>query len=207
MAGMTRLKLWTMRRPSTEPSPAPADAGFTLVEAIISLALFALIALAGFGLLDSVLNVQHRTQDSLDELGRMQRAMLIVDQDFTRLSQGPWIEADKAMILARATLAGERTKIRYRLTDDRLERVIGDGSAPRVQVLLDKVAGLTWTCFEAGAWRPDCPPAPDMTAPDTVGPAVARPRPAAVALTIVLAGRAPMRGGTLRRVMRPPAQP
>ena len=45
------------------------EAGLTLVEVLVALALFSLIGLAGFTMLDNILRVQSGTQGRLERLG------------------------------------------------------------------------------------------------------------------------------------------
>jgi len=67
---------------------AGVDAGFTLIEVMVSLALFALIAVAGMTLLDGIIGVQSRTEGRLDRLADMQRAMFVVSSDLDQVTRG-----------------------------------------------------------------------------------------------------------------------
>ncbi|WP_226948552.1 PulJ/GspJ family protein, partial [Rhizorhabdus wittichii] len=71
------------------------EAGFTLIELMISLALFGLIALAGLALVDSLMGIRDRTEGRLDRLAEVQRAMYVIDNDLTQISPGP-LQGDAA---------------------------------------------------------------------------------------------------------------
>ena len=64
-------------------------AGFTLIEVMVALGLFGLIALAGFTLLDGVIGARDRLDGRLARTAELQRAMYLVSQDFEALDSGP----------------------------------------------------------------------------------------------------------------------
>jgi len=87
--------------------PAAGEAGFTLIELIISLALFALIAMAGLSLVEALLNIQQRTSGRLDRLAELQRAMYVLDNDLTQASAGPITgECERTRVLSSSAAAG-----------------------------------------------------------------------------------------------------
>ena len=57
------------------------EAGLTLIEVLVALALFSLIGLAGFTMLDNILRVQSGTQGRLERLGQIDRALVIFSRD------------------------------------------------------------------------------------------------------------------------------
>ena len=61
----------------------PGDAGFTLVEMLVALALFAAIGLAGFTVLDTVVRVRGGTEGRLERLGEIDRALALLTLDLT----------------------------------------------------------------------------------------------------------------------------
>lgn len=152
-------------------------AGFTLVEVLVALLIFGMIAAAGTALLAVSVRAQGTTGAALDDLGDLNRLSAILTADlaqaqdrpardrtgtllpaFTggngttpllRLVRGGWTNVDEA---ARPTLQ----KVEYRLENGALERVgypALDGAAPLPSVLLvDRVAGVALRFRYLGAW-------------------------------------------------------
>lgn len=176
------------------------DAGFTLIELMISLALFGLIAMAGLALVDALMGIQNRTDGRLDRLAELQRAMYVVDNDLSQVSSGP-IEGDATGIAFSRPLAaagGIAVRLRYQLGDGTLLRSFrGPGLPPGAQRVLRGIGSLRWSYYQPGAgWVDRWPPAPEL----------AGTWPAAVAADIVMAPGAPV-SGSLRRVVLLPARP
>ncbi len=172
-------------------SPAPSEAGFTLIELMISLALFALIAVAGVALVDSVLGVQGRTEVRLDRLSAIQRAMLVVSGDLEQVARGDVAGGGAALSFTRHApgLGGPPVAIRYTLVGGVLTRSAGGGT----QAVLPGVGAVRWRFFD-GAWIDRWPPAADA----------ATRWPRAVELEVTLAGQGPQ--GSLRRMIVLPAR-
>lgn len=130
------------------------DAGFTLIEVLVSLALFALIAGAGVSVLDQVLRAQTQTDARLNRLAAVQRMMHLVQRDFTE-AQPNSVSGDLATITA--TRGGETgpVAVTYGITDDRLSRqtlVAGDGL--KTISLLPDPADLRWQYLDdRGQWH------------------------------------------------------
>lgn len=173
------------------------EAGFTLIEVIIALVLFALIAGAGVALVESVLNIQHRTAGRLERLGDMQRAMFIVANDLGQVGDGP-VSGDAGTILFSrplAAMANLPQPIAYALAGNALVRTIGKGSP---QPLLTGVSAARWRYFHTGdGWRYSWPPDAKRSAE----------WPEAVSLDLTIAPRQDQPSGTLRRIVALPAQP
>ena len=187
---------------TNKPSSA-SETGFTLVEVIIALALFALIALAGVTLLGSVLRVQHGTQGRLERLADEQRALFVIADDFGAMANAPLTASAAGVEFTRRTAAGPRT-VRYALTDGVLQRALDHGA--QVQQLLGGVAALRWSYYVRGkGWSERWPPSPEQ----------AQAWPAAVAAELELAGQpdsssryaAGPAPRTLRRVVVLPLRP
>lgn len=170
------------------------EAGFTLIELIISLALFALIALAGVAMVDSVLRVQAETGGRIERLGDLQRAMFVLANDIGQVTGGP-VTGDATSLSFERRLGGEPKPITYRFAGGAIVREI----APRGrQRLLEGVGGIRWEYYRAGSgWLDRWPPSP----------ATAGEWPAAIAIDIALAPKPNLPGGTLRRVVALPGQP
>ena len=172
---------------------AGVDAGFTLIEVMVSLALFALIAVAGMTLLDGIIGVQSRTEGRLDQLADLQRAMFVVSSDLDQVTRGEIGGGGQTLQFSRVApgFGGAATPVRYDLGAGALIRTAG--RAP--QALLAGVTAARWRFFD-GQWIDRWPPSED-----------AKGRwPRAIALELTVGGM-PGAAGTLRRVVVLPAQP
>lgn len=170
--------------------PRANDAGFTLIEVVVALALFALISLAGLALVDTVLDVEHRTAGRLERLGDLERAMFVVGRDLEGIADAPLAGTAAAVAFVRRAADGRPVAVRYALAGTTLERV-ADG---RPQAVLDGVTAVRWHYYAVPrGWQPRWP-----------GPDGAAAWPLAVALDLTLPGRF---GGTLRRVVDLPVRP
>jgi len=180
--------------------PDDEQAGFTLIELMISLALFGLIALAGLALVDSLMGIRDRTEGRLDRLAEVQRAMYVIDNDLSQLSIGR-LEGDGAALSFSRPLAaagGLPVRIRYQLGANTLLRgVRGRGLPQGAQRVLQGVGSIRWSYYRPGmGWVDRWPPAPEL----------ADQWPAAVAADMMLAPGGTV-GGSLRRVVPLPVHP
>lgn len=174
---------------------AGGEAGFTLIELMIALVLFALISVAGLALVDGVLGVQGRTEARLDRLADLQRTMLVVTGDIEQIAAGDVAGGGDRLAFTRAApgLGGAPVAVGYRLRGGALTRSV-DG---RPQALLAGVSAARWRFFGDG-WADRWPPADgDEDA------AAAWPRAIALELTVA-PGQGP--AGALRRVVLLPAR-
>lgn len=177
-------------------------AGFTLIEVMVALGLFGLIALAGFTLLDGVIGTRDRLDGRLARVAELQRAMYLITLDFEALDRGPLeLSGDTLAFRRRSpTSPGGSTAVRYLLVNGGLHRQIG-GSAQ--QRLIDDVSSVEWSFHFADVGWAAQPKAPVLVgalqAPES--------RPDAVALTADLSGSDGGLGGRLRRVVELPALP
>ncbi len=183
-----------------ETSRDPREAGFTLIELIISLALFALIAMAGLALVESLLGVQGGTEGRLDRLAEIQRAMFVIDNDLAQIATGPVAGQADQLSFSRPITAvgGLPVRMRYAVVGGTLGRSLDGRGLPGIsQQMLAGIASLRWTFYTpATGWIDRWPPSPEQ----------ASEWPSAVAADIMLA---PGRGasGSLRRVVALPAKP
>ncbi len=156
---------------------------------IVALALFALISLAAFALVETVLSVQRRTDRRLDRIAALDRAAYLIGADFGAISDGPFAMGDA--IGMRRNAAGGQVLVGYALVGDTLMR--SRGLEPRP--LIAGVEAATWRFHRPDGWQ---------TVP-------VRPREQgradAVEMTLRLATRDGLAGGTLRRVILLPAAP
>lgn len=169
------------------------EEGFTLLELIISLGLFALIAVAGLTLLNSVMTTQERTEGRLDRTAAIQRTMFVLQSDLDQITRGPVGGGGGGIAFTRvaAGMGGPPVPLRYQAAGGALVR-----AAPQPQPLLTGVGGVRWRFLDGQNWVDRWPPS------------AARKDewPRAVQVEMQLAGeRGPQ--GTLRRVVALPAKP
>nr|WP_317892889.1 type II secretion system protein GspJ [uncultured Sphingomonas sp.] len=132
------------------------EGGFTLIELMISLGLFALIAVAGVTLVDSILSVQGRTEKRLDRIAEVQRAMFVVASDFDQLARGR-VQGDGGRVAfsrAAGGFGGPALAVTYTLANGVFVRTV-DGRSQRV---LGGVQSARWRYFDGGwldSWPPD----------------------------------------------------
>lgn len=125
------------------------EAGFTLIELMISLGLFALIAVAGLALVDGIIKVQGRTEGRLDRLADLQRALFVVTSDLDQLAAGDLRGGGTSLSFTRAApgMGGPAVNMRYAVTGGTLVRGLG----PLPQRVLSGVASARWRFWD-GAW-------------------------------------------------------
>lgn len=190
--------------------------GFTLLELLVALAIFALLSALGFAGLQSLLQTRHLNAEHDRAFAQLTRAMVLLQQDIeqaiarpVRDSQGdptealrgnssgtPSLELTRSgwLNLGRSDTPGLQ-RIGYHLDGERLLRRAwpvldrAPDSAPRQTVILAPVTQMQLRYLDADRnWRPTWPPA------DT-----ARAMPLAIELRI----ESP-RWGSLRRLFRVP---
>ena len=182
---------------------------------LIALGLFALIGVAGFTLLNSVLRTQDATDTRLGRMAEIQRAMLVVSSDLDQIT-GSLGGGATSISLQKADLTGGIVNVRYDLNGDVMTRTVTGASGKRIQTLLTQVSSVRWTFHRRrGDWldswpQPASPPPPP--GPDGIVPPIG-PSPdegvTAVALDLTLTGVDGQPTATLRRVasiplMNPP---
>jgi len=154
---------------------------------MVALLLFALISLAGVSLVETVARMQRATAGRADRLADIQRALFLVDADFTQLDSGPERGAG-AVSFTRVTANGD-LPVRYWADSAGLHRTV-DGAD---HVLLTGVSALGWRFGKHGTWV-DAPTTPQDAS-----------RPRAIELTLQLQSAAGAVGGPVRRVIELPA--
>jgi len=163
-----------------------SEAGFTLVEILVALALLALIAVAGLKLVDSLVSVQRRTDGRLERVAELDRALFLIDADFTQSIETPRRVGN--LVGFRRHVPEGGMLVGYGLLGDSLLRAADGPPRP----LISGVASADWQFHRSTGWSVEAARDRDADPPD------------AVALTLTLAGQP---GGTVRRVMLLPAQP
>ncbi|MDZ7686481.1 MAG: type II secretion system minor pseudopilin GspJ [Gammaproteobacteria bacterium] len=63
--------------------------GFTLIEVLIAISIFALIGLAGYRLLTSVTTTHDRVRTAVDEFSELGRAMTFIARDVYQVTERP----------------------------------------------------------------------------------------------------------------------
>lgn len=168
------------------PTPTHQPNGFTLVELLVSLLLFALISLAGVGLVETLIGVQQRTETRSERLSQVQRAMYLLSADIEQVSSGPFIDGG-ALLFTRGSAVGDYPVI-YRYADGALYRRANNRELP----VLNGLADLRLRFFKNGAWTQTPVTQDDMARPD------------AVELTVELTAQPGQSAGPVRRVIELP---
>lgn len=134
------------------------DAGFTLIEVLVSLALFAMIAGAGVSVLDQILRTQTQTDGRLDRLAGLQRMMHLVTRDLSEATPGS-VQGDATTITLGRYADTGRLVVTYALEDGSLTRAVTQGNGgTATQRLLTNVIGMRWQYLDlAGSWQ-NAPP-------------------------------------------------
>lgn len=180
------------------PSKRSAQQGFTLVEMMIALLIFGILAAAGVMLLTSAVRAQAAAGRKLDGLAAIERFDAILAADLsqavarqTRDEAGvlrPAFEGGTGAPLLRLVRGGWENpdnaprpllqKVEYRLNGNVLERVaypMLDGAAPLPPArMLDRVASVTVRYRIGGAWSDRWEEAPGHPLPDAVEMRVTR---------------------------------
>ncbi|NWA00388.1 type II secretion system protein GspJ [Pseudomonas gingeri] len=147
------------------------QAGFTLLELVIALAIFSLLSLGCWRLYDGLVRVQSQVSLHEQALRRLQRAMGVLERDVLQLvvpvDTPPLVLRQSVLSLQRGNWRNpldqprsERQEVSYRFEDGLLWR---DSRSPELatiqqQVLLTDVRRLQWRFYDAKAgWRADWP--------------------------------------------------
>ena len=180
--------------------------GFTLLELIVVLAIFAVLSVMAYGGLSTVLTARTHVAQALDRTAALQKGYLRLRNDFQQLRARPardgYGEVQPALLVqpdggVEFTRSGWRNplsqprsaleRVAYRLDDRRLMRQSwrvldrAQESTPVEVAVLDQVEELAWRFLDAKLeWHDAWPPAAT-----TVGSAPAPP-PLAVELTLQL---------------------
>jgi general secretion pathway protein J len=78
-------KLSGSKVPSRKCSSRESIKGFTLLEVLVAITIFALLSLAAYQVLQGVLRSSEISKAHSERLTELQRAMLIIEQDFTQI--------------------------------------------------------------------------------------------------------------------------
>jgi general secretion pathway protein J len=174
---------------------ATARSGFTLVEALVALLLFGLIASAGAAVLSVSIDNRFAVRAATDRIAGLQRTRSLLKADLGQATSrrtrdrngeplplplaGATASGDPVLVVTRAGWsnaggAGRSSlqRVEYRVVGDRLERRVSpflDGSRPGPpQLLLIGVKELTVTFIQDGRETPVPIPGPTGGPPDAV---------------------------------------
>lgn len=181
-----------------------SQAGFTLIEVLISLALFSVMAMAGIAMIESILRIEERTKGRLERIGVMQRAMYLLTKDLEQAEPGSFAETEAGIgFLRRGPSLFEPSRpVGYAVKDGALQRIVTDTSGQRKEErLLQGVSGLDANFYYRGiGWSPALFVKPETAVP-AIGVAEEVPQPIAVGLQMTIAGENGTPAGKLERVV------
>ena len=135
------------------------EAGVTLIEVLVSLAIFAVIGIAGLTVLDTVARTGERTDGRLDRLAEIDRAFLVIRRDLAQISGLDTRLNEDGLAFRRLDAEGSFA-VRYHADDTDLTREIRRSDpTPMDQLLLTGVRDVQWRLLDgAKRWAPLWPP-------------------------------------------------
>jgi general secretion pathway protein J len=198
---------------------APRARGFTLIEVLVALAIFAILAVIAYGTMGQTLANAEMLTERMQRLQSLQRTMRYLSEDFMQLAPRPVredlgdnlgpalhtdVESDFAVELTHggwsnpaALPRGTLQRVAYRLEEDELVRyhwTVLDrtlSNEPAGRALLDEVDSIVFRFMQDnGDWSEEWPP---ENRPGILG---LRQRPRAVEIVLTLAD-----GTELRRLL------
>jgi len=151
------------------------QSGFTLLELVIAMAIFAVLGLASWRLFDSVVRVQQGTAVHERALQNLQRAMTVIERDLVQMTEQPVVLTPTSLQLQRSNWRNpldqprsERQTLIYRLDQNTLWRESPVEGTPDIsrQKLLEDVSELSWRLFHRqSGWVGQWPPGSATSAP------------------------------------------
>lgn len=129
---------------------ARADAGMTLVEMLVALAILSVIGVAGLTMLDTTLTVQRRTEGRLDRVTEIDRALTVLRRDLATAAPGFTALNETGLSFLRAA-EGAPLSLRIAVDDGRLTRVLRRNSpdaSATPQHLLTGVREARWRLLD-----------------------------------------------------------
>jgi general secretion pathway protein J len=129
-----------------------SQSGITLVEILVALVIFALVGLASFTTLDTILRAQNQTDGRLDRLAEIDRSLTLFGRDLTQATAGTiGISGDQLTLDSAGNVA-----LRYLHDEKSLVRESGDPNAEdRLnQILLSDIDNVSFRIFATDqAWH------------------------------------------------------
>lgn len=172
------------------------DAGLSLIEVLVSLAIFAIIGVAGLAILNTVALTGERTEGRLERLAEIDRAFLIVRRDLAQIAPvNVMLDADG--LAFRRTARSSNIAVTLLVKDMTFTRQVGEAATTAVdQKLLSGTSSARWRLLDGSrVWHRVWPPAG--------GAAEARPH--AAELTIEVTGELSGETAVLTRLFPLPA--
>lgn len=194
-----------MDRPAPVAAPRRHN-GFTLIELIVTVAVFAVISLVVFSGLGSTMTTAERSRDEGERLAEIQRAVARMDRDFGEVAPRPvrnafgdrepalrwdqgqlwvtsggranYLERERSTLYRVGYAMDDDESGLLRLTHEALDQSIG--AEPTERLLLDGIESLVFRFHDGQGWIDEWPPMDG--AGDSIGDAV----PAAIAVRIEL---------------------
>lgn len=157
-----------------------------------------------------MLRAQEATEDRLQRLAEVQRALLVVSTDLDQMTGGLAGSAS-TLTLQKDDLSGARIIVRYDLVGTTMTRTLSGPGGERTQTLVTGVSSVGWTFHRRvgdwlETWPQPAPPTPGALPGQLI--AVLEPKPdegvIAVAMDVTLNGFDGRPGSTLRRVASVP---
>lgn len=131
--------------------------GFTLLELVIALAIFALLGLASWRLFDTTVRAQQAVASHEQSLRRLQRALGVIERDALQVASSVIVLSPTALQLVRSNWRNPhdlprsgRQHVLYRVENRALWRESRGLESPTVerQKLLDDVDEFNWRLFD-----------------------------------------------------------
>ncbi len=169
--------------------------GFTLLELVIAMAIFALLGLACWRLFDGVVRAERSSASHERDMRTLQRTVAVIERDVLQVTAQPMVLEQNILQLQRGNWRNpldqprsELQNVIYRLDKGTLWRESQYPEQPQVQrqKLLTEVRELRWRLYDQSGWRSERPPGG--------GKSVSRPK----ALEITFSTE---RFGSIRRVL------
>ena len=147
-------------------------AGFTLVEVLVALAIFAMIASAGVGLLSFAIDNRLAVREASERTAAFQRTRALMRADLGQAAPRRVTANRASPPSSKAAWGASMQRVDYRLIDGRLERRVRerlDGARPaEPQVLLENVESAQVTAILDGDPIADWRPVQNRPLPDAV---------------------------------------
>ncbi|MFJ5298117.1 type II secretion system minor pseudopilin GspJ [Pseudomonas sp. NPDC088368] len=178
--------------------------GFTLLEVLVSLAIFSTLGFASWRLFDGVFRVQEQVRQEQRDVRDLRRAVAIIERDLMQATfspKTPSVQLRHGVLNLRrgnwrnplGQPRGEGQEVSYVLEDNQLLRYSRSLDLPDVQkqVLLREVRGVGWRLYDARhAWRAEWPQGAQVGQPKAVELTLSFARFEGIRRVIPLAGDA-----------------
>lgn len=135
------------------------EAGLSMVEVLVSLAIFAVIGIAGLAVLNTVARTGERTEGRLERLAEIDRTFLIIRRDLAQI-MSPTVNLDAQNLAFQRMYEDKSLKLAYHFKNTVLVRQIDVSAAqPVQQQLLTGISSAEWRLMDRGRqWHTVWPP-------------------------------------------------